>query len=177
MSPRPPDVEPAWEPMSPRPPDVEIEFSVEGGLDGAWDESAIRLLVQAILARVLADGGGDFVIALHLVDDEAIRALNAQHRSKNVATDVLSFPLHDPAADGFVLPPGEPVNLGDVVVSLPRARDQARQFGHSLEREIGYLVAHGVLHVLGFDHEDAAERQRMRQYEEEALLPLGLVRE
>ena len=92
------------------------------------------------------------------------------------STDVLSFPLHDPNGMRFVLPPDQPAHLGDVVVSLPRAAEQAHDFGHSLDREIGYLVAHGVLHVLGYDHEEEADRRRMRQKEEEALRPLGFTR-
>jgi probable rRNA maturation factor len=76
----------------------------------------------------------------------------------------------------FVLPPDQPPHLGDVVVSYPRAVEQATDFGHSLDRELGYLVAHGVLHVLGYDHEEEADRRRMRQKEEEALRPLGFTR-
>ena len=154
---------------------VDIEFSVEGGLGADWDEPRIGALVRSIVSRELpADNG--YSISLHLVSDEAIRALNVEHRGKDVHTDVLSFPLHDPNRMRFVLPPGQPAHLGDVVVSHPRAAEQAREFGHSLEREIGYLVAHGVLHVLGYDHQVDAERRRMRQKEEEALGPLGFTR-
>jgi len=99
--------------------------------------------------------------------------LNAEHRARDSATDVLSFPLYEP---WFVLPPGEPAHLGDVVVSYPRATAQAEEYGHSIEREVAYLVAHGVLHVLGYDHEEEHERLRMRQKEEEALRPLGFTR-
>jgi probable rRNA maturation factor len=74
------------------------------------------------------------------------------------------------------MPPDQPVSLGDVVVSHPRAIEQAVEFGHSPDREIAYLVAHGVLHVLGYDHEVDADRARMRQREEEALRPLGFIR-
>ena len=83
--------------------------------------------------------------------------------------------LESPSPD-FVVPADQPANLGDVVVSYPRAVEQALEFGHSTDREIGYLVAHGVLHVLGYDHEAEADRRRMRQREEEALRPLGFIR-
>jgi probable rRNA maturation factor len=76
----------------------------------------------------------------------------------------------------FVLPPNQPVNLGDVIVSYPTAVSQAEDFGHSVDREIAYLVAHGVLHVLGYDHEVESDRRRMRQQEEGALRPLGFTR-
>jgi probable rRNA maturation factor len=159
----------------PRPETVDIEFSTEQGLAATWDEPRMRTLVRSIVARELADAQRA-TISLHLVSDETIRALNAEHRGKDVHTDVLSFPLHDPNGMRFVLPPDQPVHLGDVVVSRPRAAEQAREFGHSLDREIGYLVAHGVLHVLGYDHQEEADRRRMRQKEEEALRPLGFTR-
>jgi probable rRNA maturation factor len=120
--------------------------------------------------------GGDFLISLHLVDDQTIRGLNAEHRGKDAHTDVLSFPLHDPQGVRFIVPPDEPVNLGDVVVSQPRAEEQAHEYGHSVDRELGYLVVHGVLHVLGYDHEDEVDRRRMREQEEEALRPFGFIR-
>jgi probable rRNA maturation factor len=134
----------------------------------------LEQLVRCIVGHELAEG--TYVVGLHFVDDEAIRALNAEHRGKDSHTDVLSFPLHDPNGMRFVLPPDVPAHLGDVVVSYPRAAEQAREFGHSLEREVAYLVAHGVLHILGYDHEAEDDRRRMRHKEEAALAPLGLTR-
>ena len=151
---------------------MSAEFAVEDGLRAQWDEPRLATLVDSIVIRELP-GVTDYVLSLHLVGDATIQALNAEHRRKDSATDVLSFPLHEP---GFVLPPGEPVHLGDVVVSYPRAVEQADEYGHSVEREVAYLVAHGVLHVLGYDHEEEAERLVMRQKEEEALRPLGFTR-
>jgi probable rRNA maturation factor len=148
-----------------------VEFSVEDDITAAWDEARITWLIDGIVARELP--GADYILSVHLVDDATIRELNAEHRAKDVATDVLSFPLHEP---GFVLPPGEPAHLGDVVVSYPRAVSQADEYGHSVQREMAYLVAHGVLHVLGYDHEEESERLRMRQKEEDALQPLGFTR-
>ena len=154
--------------MSPPRP----EFSVEEGLAATWDEARISGLVDSIVQRELPSA--DYTISLHLVSDGTIQALNAEHRSKDSATDVLSFPLLD--SGEFVLPPGEPIHLGDVVVSFPRAVAQATEYGHSVDREVAYLVAHGVLHVLGYDHEDEADRAVMRAKEEEALTPLGFIR-
>jgi probable rRNA maturation factor len=148
-----------------------IEFAVEDGLDGAWDQPHIKALVGNIVHT--ERGTGDYDIALHLVGDDTIRALNHEHRGLDAPTDVLSFPLTGTA---FVLPPDQPANLGDVVVSYPRAVAQASEFGHSIEREMAYLVAHGVLHVLGYDHEAPDEQRVMRQREEEALEPLGFTR-
>jgi probable rRNA maturation factor len=163
--------------MSPPPPDallLTLELSTPPGVDLPLTHSRLEELVQSILAREL--GPGTYTLALHFVDDDEIRSLNKEHLGKDSHTDVLSFPLHDPNGMRFVLPPDAPANLGDVVVSIPRAQEQAREFGHSVERELGYLVAHGVLHMLGYDHEEEAERRRMRQQEEAALAPLGLTR-
>jgi probable rRNA maturation factor len=152
---------------------LRLDFSVEDGLaTTAWPEQdRLAELAQSIVRRECSDGA--YTLHLHLVSDTAIRALNAAHRGKDSATDVLSFPLHGPE---FVLPPGEPVALGDVVVSYPRALAQAEEYGHSVERELAYLVAHGVLHVLGFDHEAEDEQREMRRREEDALQPLGFTR-
>jgi probable rRNA maturation factor len=149
-------------------------LTVQPSLSLAVDTARLEALIGSIVRRELPPG--DYVVGLHVVDDESIQELNAEHRGKDSHTDVLSFPLHDPNGMRFVLPPGVPANLGDVVVSYPRAEEQARDFGHSLERELAYLVAHGVLHVLGYDHEEEADRRRMRQQEEAALAPLGLTR-
>jgi probable rRNA maturation factor len=163
--------------MSPPQPEqvsVTVDLVVADDVDLAQQPARLEALIASIVSREL--GPGEYVISLHLVGDAAIRELNVEHRGQDAHTDVLSFPLHDPNGMRFVLPPGVPANLGDVVVSYPRVLAQAQEFGHSLERELAYLVAHGVLHVLGYDHEDEADRRRMRQQEEAALAPLGLTR-
>jgi probable rRNA maturation factor len=151
-----------------------LEVDVEPGLQPNLDQAVLSTLVESLVTRHLPPG--EYTLGLHLVSDDTIRALNQEHRDKDVHTDVLSFPLHDPSGMRFVLPPGQPINLGDVVVSYPRMLAQAAEYGHSTRRELGYLVAHGVLHVLGFDHQADIDRRRMRQAEEEALAPLGLTR-
>lgn len=115
------------------------------------------------------------VLTVTLVDDEEIREINRQHRQIDRPTDVLSFPLID-GTDAFALPLGVPRELGDVVVSYPRAVAQAEEYGHSVERELAYLVIHGVLHILGHDHEIPSEQAVMRAREEAALAAVGLVR-
>jgi probable rRNA maturation factor len=162
--------------MLPPPPEAVVDFSIEDGLNARWDETRIVALVRSIISANLSAVPGGYALSLHLVGDATIRTLNAEHRGIDAHTDVLSFPLHDPGDVEFVVPPGQATNLGDVVISHPRAVEQAAEFGHSTDREIGYLVAHGVLHVLGYDHEVEADRTRMRQREEEALRPLGFIR-
>jgi probable rRNA maturation factor len=153
---------------------VAVEFAAEDGLDACWDEPLLVRLVSSVIEREVPPGL--YAVDVHFVGDDTIRALNHEHRDTDAHTDVLSFPLHDPNGMRFVLPPAEPISLGDVVVSYPRVVAQANEFGHSTERELAYLLTHGVLHILGYDHEVEADRAVMRRKEEEALEPLGFTR-
>lgn len=128
-------------------------------------ESAPEPWVEAVLAAPEAE------LSVALVDDPQIRVLNQRYRNMDRATDVLSFASGEPPELDE-----EPALLGDVVVSLETAWRQAAEFGHSPEREVGYLVAHGVLHLLGFDHETDELRAEMRRLEEEALARVDLGR-
>jgi probable rRNA maturation factor len=119
------------------------------------------------------------VLSIALVDDAAIRTMNREQRGIDQATDVLSFPLLEhlqSAGEGFALPPDAPRHLGDVVISYERAAAQAAEYDHSFNREVCYLLAHGVLHLLGYDHVEEREQVAMRAREEAALAPLGLTR-
>ena len=95
-------------------------------------------------------------VSVTFTDNEGIRELNAEHRNKDSATDVLSFPMYD-FKNGEEPIDDMPVELGDIVLSLERAAEQAEQFGHSLKREIAFLTVHSVLHLLGYDHETGDE--------------------
>ncbi|MGI6148243.1 MAG: rRNA maturation RNase YbeY [Firmicutes bacterium] len=142
-----------------------------------YDAEQFRdFIVQAFVELLAAEGvDPDVEVSLTFVDDEQIRELNRSYRGKDAATDVLSFPQDD--SDGFTSIPGMPRVLGDIVISLPRAQEQAETFGHSLAREVVYLAVHGLLHLLGYDHETEEERIQMRAREEAVLNALGLRRE
>ena len=121
------------------------------------------------------------MVGLTVTGDDGIRQINREYRNIDDPTDVLSFPLLEYDAPerprpGFPLPPDEPLALGDIVVSYPRAVEQAASYGHSVEREMAFLLVHGVMHLLGYDHEDAADQEAMRREEEMVLGRLGLVR-
>jgi probable rRNA maturation factor len=145
-------------------------------------QPAIALLRRVLGAALAAEGRpGGYAVDLRVTDDEGIRALNRDHREVDAPTDVLSFPLQQPgpgqpAPTTFVVPPGTPLHLGDVVLSWPRAVAQAAEYGHSVEREASYLAVHGLLHLLGYDHEDAGAARAMRAREEAILATLGLSR-
>lgn len=111
-------------------------------------------------------------ISVLLTGDDEIRALNRRYRGIDKATDVLSFPQGD--REEWISVWWE--ELGDIVISVPTAEAQAREYGHGLQREIAFLFVHGLLHLLGFDHGDEAERAQMRRLEEAALERIGLSR-
>ncbi len=107
-------------------------------------------------------------VSVTFCDNEYIRRINAEHRGKDTATDVLSFPMYDfDEADPELNPDGT-ITLGDIVISVERAREQARELGNSTKREIAFLVIHSTLHLLGYDHErskDDEEAQCLAQRE------------
>lgn len=113
-------------------------------------------------------------ISVSFVDNEQIREMNSQYRTKDSATDVLSFPMGENGQYDENHETGAKI-LGDIVISMPKALEQANTYGHSLEREVGYLTAHSMLHLLGYDHEKGGlDRVRMREKEEKVMQQLGL---
>ena len=111
-------------------------------------------------------------VSVTVVDNEAIRVINREHREIDRPTDVLSFPMFDEDFDD-----GELCILGDIVLSLEKAVEQAEAYGHSLRREVAFLTVHSVLHLLGFDHEEGkAEESEMFETQEEILAIMKLTR-
>ncbi|NIO69792.1 MAG: rRNA maturation RNase YbeY [Anaerolineae bacterium] len=131
-------------------------------------------LLRRITAEALRREGVEGKVALSVVitDDEAVRELNRQFRDVDAPTDVLAFGSGEEG--DFVTAPGEPAYLGDVVISCPRAVSQAEEYGHSINRELALLAVHGVLHLLGYDHVDEAERMEMWTRQNEILGSLAL---
>ncbi len=114
-------------------------------------------------------------VGVVFADDAYIRGLNRDYRGIDAATDVLSFALdegEEPAVQGGP----EETLLGDIVISLETAGRQAEEFGHSLEREVAYLAVHGMLHLVGYDHEEEEAKAAMRREEERILGILGIGR-
>lgn len=134
----------------------------------AVSEYLKRLVRRAIKATLDYEGFTHRCeISVTFTDNEGIHVLNREYRKVDRPTDVLSFPQFD-FYGGETVPEGdECVSLGDIVLSLERAREQAREFGHSFSREAAFLTVHSVLHLLGYDHElgpreDADMRERQR---------------
>ena len=155
------------------PLNLDVRFHVRRRSGARPDRPTLRKVCAAALA---GEGvTGPVVLTITVVDDEEIHRINREHRGVDKPTDVLSFPLVDDET-AFALPPGVPRELGDVVVSYPRVVAQAEEYGHSVEREFAYLVVHGVLHIMGHDHEEPDEQAAMRAREEAALAVVGLTR-
>ena len=151
--------------------------------EGLLPEEKVLALAEAFSDIVEADCPLAFEFLL--VDEQEIRRLNKETRSIDKITDVLSYPsLDDIKGEAlrkddypYELDEEERLFVGSVVVCLQRAKEQAEEYGHSLERELHYLLTHGVLHCLGYDHMTDEDKAEMRQKEEYILKKLGIVRE
>lgn len=148
-----------------------MEIAVESHPDwcAEWEETA---LAAARAALTNLGGMEDAELSLFLTDDETVHELNRTYRGVDRTTDVLSFSQRE----------GENPDLwdnllGDVIISVDQAQRQAAEYGHSMAREVGFLTVHGVLHLLGWDHEESEDERRMMGKTEDILAAIGLTRE
>ncbi|HKL75862.1 MAG TPA: rRNA maturation RNase YbeY [Halanaerobiales bacterium] len=123
-------------------------------------ENLLKKIAQKAAKYEKKDEGN---ISLALVNNEKIKELNKRFRNKDEATDVLSFPMDDKI-------------WGDIIISTEKIIEQAKEYGHSKQRELAYLYTHGILHLLGYDHKTSSEKERMREKEEKILEEVGLER-
>ena len=136
---------------------------------------AVKILIRSAIVETLELEGFErnAQVSVTFVDNEGIHEINRKFRNIDRPTDVLSFPLlgDDDLPDSALFS----VPLGDIVLSLERAKEQAMEFGHSFEREVAFLTAHSVLHLLGYDHETGEEDEKiMRKKQNEIMEALGL---
>ena len=116
-----------------------------------------------------------FEISISIVTDEEIRRINKEFRRIDKATDVLSFPQFDFSVVNPV-ESDENMLLGDIIISIDKAKNQAEEYGHPLQRELAFLTAHSILHLLGYDHETQEEEKDMRLRQKNILLNAGIPR-
>jgi len=155
-----------------------IKVNIENKQKTIKVPTGVRMLIRRCCHAVLELEGfeGSAEVDVSLVDNEQIHAINLEQRQIDAPTDVLSFPLgengeydQNPATGAYM--------LGDIVISLERAQAQAEEYGHTFQREVGYLTVHSMLHRLGYDHvEGGLEAVRMREKEEAVMLSIGLPR-
>lgn len=147
----------------------EIEVSVEEKFRGLVNEDWVRRIAQQVLE---AEGVvSPYEVSLVFTDSETVQRLNRDYRGVDESTDVLAFymlPQHGADAD-FVSPPDDITHLGEVIISYPKAEEQAKEQGHSTEQELTLLIIHGILHLLGYDHEKPEEEAKMKAREKELL--------
>ncbi len=138
-------------------------------------EQLIEMCTRAALEEEQIDE--DAQVSVTLVDNDAIREINNEHRGIDKATDVLSFPLGD--EDSFDTDPETgAILLGDIVISLERAMEQAKEYGHSYRREVAFLITHSLFHLLGYDHVDSEEDEKLMFGKQDKVLEkLGITRE
>ena len=165
--------------------DMTIDFSNEQEQTFDFDFlSVARDVMEAVLDQ--EECPYEAQISLVLTDDDTIHSTNKEFRGIDRATDVLSFPMVDfpSPADYSVLeeddscfhPESGELLLGDIMISVPRAVEQAREYGHSVKREYAFLIAHSMLHLLGYDHMEDEERLLMEEKQEQALKYLHIER-
>jgi probable rRNA maturation factor len=144
----------------------------------------IRGLIERAVDYCLQVGGLDIPseVSILFVDNEAIREINKEYRKIDQPTDVLSFPLVSfndgkiQSHEGDVDLDENLLLLGDIVISMDKVESQALEYGHSFERELGFLTTHGMLHLLGYDHEDSKSEAIMLEMQEAVLERMGIAR-
>lgn len=140
-----------------------------------------ELIERVIMEAANAEGINDGEVVITLVNDDTIHNLNRDYRGVDRPTDVLSFAMNEASDDEleiFFEDENEeyPNMLGDIIISIPRTIEQAEEYGHSFERELGFLTVHGFLHLLGFDHDNAEDEKTMFDKQERVLENLQLLR-
>ena len=149
----------------------EVNVYVEPDLKAVLDKSWFESLADEVLGYLSVTAPAE--LGLVITDNETIQQLNRTYRSKDEPTDVLAFPMLDHTAQGgetaFIVPPDGIHHLGEVVISYPQAMQQAEDRGQGIERELTTLFIHGILHLLGYDHEMPEEEQYMMAKEEEVV--------
>ncbi|UTR09359.1 rRNA maturation RNase YbeY [Evansella sp. LMS18] len=153
-----------------------MDYKQTGLIDetGELHEDMLNLVADVLDTAMEMEGiNENSELSVTFVNNEQIRELNRDYRGKDEPTDVLSFALNE-GEDDEVEVEGMPDLLGDIVISVPRAEQQAEEYGHDIKRELCFLAVHGFLHLLGYDHGDETQEKAMFSRQEEILEKHGL---
>jgi probable rRNA maturation factor len=154
---------------------LEIDFNDE---IGEVKEEECTLVQELLFLAADKEGVSEGTeVSVTFVDNERIREINREYRDKDQPTDVISFAMEE-MGEGEIAIIGEdiPKVLGDIIISIPRAKEQAEDYGHSFARELGFLAVHGFLHLLGYDHMTKEDEEKMFSRQKEILEAHGLER-
>lgn len=153
--------------------EVVLDFSLEvDGFDEFINEEEIRKYIFDALNDEF-ESEKPVYLSVALINNEEIQRINRDFRGKDQPTDVISFAYHE--TEDYLIGPYD--TLGDIVISLERVEEQRKEYGHSFKRELFYVLTHGILHLLGYDHMNEEEKKEMRTREEEILGKYEIVRE
>lgn len=144
---------------------MEINVLLDEGFESVLDEAWLRNIASAALE---AEHQADAEMGILITGQDKIRRLHKEYMDEDTPTDVLSFAMtekNSPDEPDFVFPAGDAVHLGEVIISYPQAQIQAAERGHSAKKEVAVLLIHGVLHLLGYDHDEPSRRQKMQKRE------------
>lgn len=161
-----------------------IEFIFEDEQDKLEFTGEMEDIIQravSVTMEVLECSGTDCEVSVLITDNDGIRKINRENRDIDAPTDVLSFPILEFDDDGVMIEEsgdydGDLLLLGDIVISLEKAAEQAEEYGHSLLRELGFLAAHSTLHLMGFDHQGEEDTPVMRAHEKTIMDNMNLHR-
>ena len=135
-------------------------------------DDSLQYIIAMAVNSALGNRGRQGDVTVAIVDDAEIRRMNREYRGIDSPTDVLSFPAHE----GFMLLSEPDAFLGDIAISVDRARLQADEYGHSIEREVAFITIHGMLHMLGFDHILKEDEEEMIALQDQILREMGCSR-
>ncbi|CAH0136384.1 rRNA maturation RNase YbeY [Priestia sp. YIM B13446] len=152
-----------------------IDFIDETNEVSEEQQKELEKLLEA--AAIYENLQEDAEVSVTFVDNDRIQEINHQYRHKNQPTDVISFALEEMGEDEMQIIGDEmPRVLGDIVISIPKAHEQAEEYNHSFMRELGFLTVHGFLHLLGYDHETSEDEKEMFTRQKDILEQYGLSR-
>jgi probable rRNA maturation factor len=157
--------------------DMEINVTIDGSFDECPAESWLRGIAEQVL--LTQNVGADAELGLMITSQERVRELNSRYRGEDRDTDVLAFHMKSAESETspFVAPPDGMLHLGEVVISYPQAVMQAQEHRHPIQKELAILIIHGVLHLLGYDHERVAQKREMMAKERTMLSNITLEQE
>lgn len=145
-------------------------------------DSGVFEIIENVCGRCTLGYKEDLYAGVHLTGNDGIREINREFRSKDEATDVLSFPILENEEGRLIYDEFDRdmetgcIILGDIIISTEKTHVQAQEYGHSFEREIAFLTCHGMLHLLGYDHENKEDEARMIEKQKHILNELGYVK-
>lgn len=142
-------------------------------IDTLYENNHLENYIKKVLELEKVESDRPLYLSLLLTDNENIQVINREYRDKDAPTDVISFAYHE--TEDFNIGPYD--TLGDIIISLERVEEQASEYNHSFEREFYYVLTHGILHILGYDHIEEEDKKIMREREESILSSFGYTRD